>query len=220
MSVDGWRDEDHEPLVNAMVADLPHDLYTRIDGSDPAALELWSRSGFQPHRREIEFLFSPDPSRTRLGSASLPEGLTLLGADEVDETALRELDDRLRDDVPGTEGWINDPAEFRDYTFDEAQFDPATYRVAVDDEHRQFAGLVRIWANDNRSRLGLVAVGRPYRRRGLARAMLASALRPVHEGGVHLVMAEVDATNAASLALLSSIGATETGYSLVLQRRF
>ncbi|MBA3527883.1 MAG: hypothetical protein H0T91_00935 [Propionibacteriaceae bacterium] len=57
VSVDGWQDEDLEPLANAMVADLPYDLYTRIDGSDPAALELWSRYDFEPHRREIEFLF-------------------------------------------------------------------------------------------------------------------------------------------------------------------
>ncbi|MBA3527884.1 MAG: GNAT family N-acetyltransferase [Propionibacteriaceae bacterium] len=118
----------------------------------------------------------------------------------MDETSLRELDDRLRDEVPGTAGWVNDPAEFADYTFDELQFDPATYLVAVDDERHQFAGLVRIWANGNRSRLGLVGVARPYRRRGLARAMLASALRPVHARGVHEVMAEVDASNTASLA--------------------
>lgn len=218
VSVDAWQDEDQEPLVHAMVADLPHDLHTRIDGSDPAGLEVWSRYGFQPDRRELEFLFSPDPDQTRLARVGLPESLALLSAEEVDETALRELDDRLRDEVPGTGGWINDPAEFHDYTFDEMRFDPATYLVAVDDERQQFAGLARIWANGSRSRLGLVGVARPYRRRGLARAMLTAALRPVHERGVGEVMAEADASNAASLALLRGIGAVETGCSLVLKR--
>jgi ribosomal protein S18 acetylase RimI-like enzyme len=219
VSVDAWHEEDHEPLVNAMIADLPHDLYTRIDGADARSLEVWTRYGFEPHRRELEFLFSPDPGRTGLERALVPEGLALLSADEVDETELRELDDRLRDDVPGTEGWINDPAEFHDYTFNERLFNPATSLVAVDDQHRQFAGLVRIWAINNRSRIGLLAVARAYRRRGLARAMLGSALGHVHQQGVHEVMAEVDSSNAAGLALLRRIRAVETGSSMVLLRR-
>jgi GNAT superfamily N-acetyltransferase len=143
---------------------------------------VWSRYGFEPHRREIEFLFSPDPERTGLTGVLLPDGLALLPISDVDERALRELDDRLREDLPGSEGWVNDVGEFHDYTFDERWFDPATYLaltqalVAVDDDRRQFAGLVRLRANGNRSRLGLVGVARPYRRRGMARAMLASAL--------------------------------------------
>jgi ribosomal protein S18 acetylase RimI-like enzyme len=134
------------------------------------------------------------------------------------ENALRELDDRLRADVPGTKGWLTDPAEFHDYAFDEVHFDRATHLVAVDDGRQQFAGLVRIWANNTRSRLSLVGVARPYRRRGLARRLLASALLPVHERGVDAVMAEVDASNLAGLALLRGIGAVETGSSMVLRR--
>ena len=219
VSVDGWQEEDHEPLVNAMVADLPHDLYTRIDGADPRAVEVWSRYGFEPHRREIEFLFSPDPARTGLVNATIPSGLALQPADGVDETTLRELDDQLRNEVPGTEGWVNDPVEFHEFTFNERMFDPETYLVAIDDQRRQFAGLVRIWAINNRSRIGLLGVARPYRRQGLARALLASALAPIHERGVPHVMAEVDASNSAGLAIIRGIGAVETGSSVVLLRR-
>ena len=134
------------------------------------------------------------------------------------ENALRELDDRLRADVPGTKGWLTDPAEFHDYAFDEVHFDRATHLGAVDDGRQQFAGQVRIWANNSRSRLRLVGVARPYRRRGLARRLLASALLPVHERGVDAVMAEVDPSNLAGLALLRGIGAVETGSSMVLRR--
>ena len=59
----------------------------------------------------------------------------------------------------------------------------------------------------------------PYRRQGLARALLASALAPIDERGVPEVMAEVDASNAAGLALMRGIGALETGSSVVLLRR-
>ena len=38
VSVDAWDDRDHDPLVHAMIADLGQDLYTRIDGADPATL--------------------------------------------------------------------------------------------------------------------------------------------------------------------------------------
>lgn len=219
VSVDAWNEHDHGPLVNAMIADLNQDVHTRIDGADPASLEMWTRYGFEPDRREIEFLISPDSERTGLAHSLAPKGLALLPADEVDEAALRQLDDQLRDEVPGTEGWVNDPAEFHDYTFDEKHFDPATYLVAVDNEQQQFAGLVRIWANGTRSRLGFIAVTRPYRRRGLARALLASAFQPVHDRGVLEVLAEVDASNTPSLKLLHSINAVETGASVVLRRR-
>ncbi len=219
VSVDGWLEQDHEPLVNAMIDDLAHDLYTRIDGSDPEGLQVWSRFGFEPHRREVEFLFSPDPARTGLVAPPIPAGLVLLSVEDVDEGALRTLDDELRRDLPGSDGWINDPTEFHDLTFDEALYDPATYLVAVDDEHRRFAGLVRIWANQERSRLGLVAVTRTYRRLGLARALLGAALGPLHARGIEHVMAEADGTDTASLGLLRSIGAEQSGSSLVLRRR-
>jgi hypothetical protein len=51
----------------------------------------------------------------------------------------------LRADLPGSDGWINDPQEFGEYTLDERQFDPATHLAAVDDAGQAFAGLVRVW---------------------------------------------------------------------------
>ena len=91
------------------------------------------------------------------------------------------------------------------------------YLVAVDDLQRQFAGLVRIGVNANRARLGLIAVTQDYRRRGLAGAMVASALRPLQERGVLEVLAEADASNSSSLGLLRSFNAFETGASVVLR---
>jgi GNAT superfamily N-acetyltransferase len=218
VSVDAWQTEDTAPLVHAMIADLGPELHTRIAGTDADALELWSRFGFVPERREVEFVFSPDPSRTGLVDTAIPPELTLLSAAEADEVELRRLDDRLRNDAPGTGGWVNDPAEFGDLTFDEAHFDPSTHLVAVDTGRQRFAGLVRIWIGGNHARLGLIGVTPPYRRRGLARALLAHALHPVHERGITVVTAEVDATDRAGLALLRGLGSVETGSATVLRR--
>ncbi|MDQ3579858.1 MAG: GNAT family N-acetyltransferase, partial [Actinomycetota bacterium] len=175
--------------------------------------------GFEIARREIVFKIPVDSAITGLADASPPDGIVLIPADAVDETQLRELDDRLRADVPGSEGWLNDPAEFREYTFDERHFDPLTYLVAVDDSRQKFAGLVRVWTSARHSRLGLIGVTAPYRRRGLGRALLAAAFAPLHERGVTQVSAEADATNDISIHLLESIGAARTDETLELVRR-
>jgi hypothetical protein len=73
------------------------------------------------------------PDQTHLAAGALPAGMSLVSADAVDEDGLRLLDEALRQDVPGSDGWVNDPQEFREYTFSEWRFDPATYLVAVDD---------------------------------------------------------------------------------------
>jgi ribosomal protein S18 acetylase RimI-like enzyme len=142
--------------------------------------------------------------------------VTIEPADEKESDRLARLDERLRQDVPGSDGWINDPAEFRAYTFDR-HFDPRLYLVAVVDG--DYAGLVRVWRGNRVPRLGLVGVLRWHRRRGLARALLQAAFTPLAERGIELVSAEADATNAPSQALLASLGARRTGGSVELRRQ-
>lgn len=219
VSIDAWDVAADRPLLAAMIEDLRHDLYTNVDGADEPELRRWRGLGFEPGRREVLLDVPVDPAVTRLRPSAPVDGIVLLSADAVDETALRELDDTLRADVPGCDGWVNDPTEFRQYTFDERQFDPATYLVAVDDACERFAGLVRVWANPRRSRLGLIGVTAPYRRRGLARALLAAAFAPLHDRGVRTVVAEVDVTNEPSMRLLTSLGAEPIGETVELVRR-
>ncbi len=218
VSIDAWDEDAYAPLMTAMSEDLRQDLYMNVSGDDEG-LERWRKLGFEIGRREIEFTIPVDPSRTGLTDAPPPDGIVLISADAVDEQGLRELDDRLRADVPGTDGWLNDPQEFREYTFDERHFDPATYLVAVDDSREEFAGLVRVWTHPRHSRLGLIGTAASYRRRGLARALLAAAFAALHERGIAQISAEADATNDQSIRLLESIGATPTVETLELIRR-
>lgn len=113
----------------------------------------------------------------------------------------------------------DDPKEFAEYTFDPRHFDPETYLVAVDDATGTYAGLVRVWNDPGVRMLGLIAVTRAYRRRGVARALLAAAFRPLHDQGVREVAAEVDVTNDASSTLLRSLGAHRVGGSVELLLR-
>lgn len=219
VSIDAWNDPDHDALLDAVLDDLPFDLYTVVSEAEDEAMQRWTRSGFDVRRREIEFVVPIDPLVTGLHPASLPDGLVAVPADAVDEHLLRELDDTLRTDLPGIDGWRNDPIEFHDYNFDERHFDPATYLVAIDERAEAFAGLVRVWVSARTARLGLVAVSRGYRRRGLARALLAAAFDGVHQRGIVKATAETDETNQASIRLLESIGAVRTGTTLELVRR-
>ncbi|MBO0880606.1 MAG: GNAT family N-acetyltransferase [Mycobacterium sp.] len=219
VSIDAWDDADHDELLGAVLDDLPFDLYTVVSEADDEARQRWTRSGFTLTRREIEFVVPVDPSRTGLRNSRLPDGLVAAPADAVEEDLLRELDDTLHRDVPGSDGWRNDPGEFHDYTYDEAHFDPATYLVAIDEQGEAFAGLVRVWVSRQHARLGLIGVTRGYRRRGLARALLATAFDRVHERGLVDVTAEADETNHAVITLLESIGARRTGTTLELIRR-
>lgn len=218
VSIDTWDEAAYAPLLSAVSDDLRQDLYTNLSGDDGPGLDRWRRLGFAVARREILYAVPVDPAITGLGDV-LPPGIVLLSADAAEENRLRELDNALRADVPGTEGWVNDPAEFREHTFDERYFDPATYLVAVDDARETFAGLVRVWNHPRHARLGLIGVAPPYRRRGLARALLGAAFLPLHGRGVTSVAAEADATNVASVTLLEGIGARRTGETLELLRR-
>jgi RimJ/RimL family protein N-acetyltransferase len=219
VSVDTWVADSFLPLVSAVADDLRQDLYTTVDEGDEAELRNWSAAGFAVLRREHHYLVPTAPDQTRLAGAALPAGMSLVSADAVDEYGLRMLDEALRQDVPGTDGWINDPQEFREYTFDERHFDPATYLVAVDDISQAFAGLARVWNHPRQPRLGLVGVTSGYRRRGLATMLLAAVFAPLRDRGISEVAAEADAANAASNALLSRIGARRVGGSIELVRR-
>lgn len=216
VSVDAWDDAAWEPLTSAMIGDLRRDLHTMVDESDDVTLDCWRRLGFEFRRREINFAVPVNPVATGLGTARLPDGLVLLGADAVDETELRKLDDAMRAEASGTDGWINDPQEFHDHTFDERYFDPETHLVAVDDVRETFAGLVRVVVIPRRPRLRLIAVAPAYRRRGLARGLLGAAFASLHERGVDYVAAEADAGNAAAINLFEQVGARRIGASIEL----
>jgi ribosomal protein S18 acetylase RimI-like enzyme len=79
--------------------------------------------------------------------------------------------------------------------------------------------LVRVWNNFMGPRLGLIAVVPRYRRRGLAKALLARAFGVLHERGQTEVSAEVDDTNVASTSLLEALGARRTGGLVELIKR-
>lgn len=206
------RADSYAPLLAAVAQSTSEVLHATVEETDDRALRLFAGLGFTVNRRESTCVIPPDPRLTGLRDGADPEGVVIVSAVDAWEDELRLLDDRLRQDVPGTSGWKWDPGGFREQTFGD-RFDPATYLVAVDADRGDHTGLARVWANPGRPRLGLIAVLRSHRRRGLASALLGRAFRVLNERGQAEVTAEVDDANIASRALLQRLGARREGGS-------
>ena len=215
---DTWRADAYRPLADAVARDLGRDLYVTLEDGEHDALDACAEAGFAVHRRESYCRIPIDHAVTGLAGAELPAGLGVLSAASADITWLRLLDDALRQDVPGCEGWLWDAEQFRAETFSRF-FDPATYLVAVDRASGEYAGLVRIWRNRAGPRLGLIAMLARYRRRGVARALLGRAFAVLAARGATSVAGEVDDTNVASVSLLTGLGARRYGGNVELIRR-
>jgi RimJ/RimL family protein N-acetyltransferase len=200
------RDPDAESLAEAT-----SDVYCAVDGTE---IDSYSALGFDVHRREGIYLVP-----TRSARVGLPRGIAFVRADAVDEKCLRLLDDELRQDVPGTQGWQWDEAAFREETYEATDFDPTTYLVALDEATAEYVGIARVWMSRPAPRLGFIGVLTNYRRRGIARALLAEVFARLDERGFHEVTTEIDETNTASRTLLEGFGARRTGTSVELIRR-
>jgi ribosomal protein S18 acetylase RimI-like enzyme len=214
---DSARPQAYLPLTAAAAAELRRDLYASVDDADAGELAGCLAAGFTVTRRESYLTIPVGAAMAGLGAAALPDGVAVLSAAGADEDRLRLLDDELRQDVPGSDGWRWDAEGFRRETFS-LEFDPATYLVATDTATGEYAGLVRVWNSSAGPRLGLIAVRPGYRRRGLARALLRRAFAVLGERGQAEVTAEVDDTNEASRTLLASLGARRSGGCAALTR--
>ena len=216
--LDSGREDADRPLVNAVAANTASDLYATAEEADAVEQERLAGLGFEVNRREGIFVIPTDPPRTGLTEAGLPDGIVAISAADADEEDLRLLDEELRKDVPGNDGWTWYPADFHAETFGD-EFDPATYLVAADTASGSYVGLARVWVGPGRPRLGLIAVTRPHRGRGIARALLGRAFGVLHERGRGEVTAEIDDVNTTSLALLTGIGARRSGGTVEFVRR-
>jgi len=203
---DTCRDDAYLPLLTAVAGNVGADLYANVDEADAEAAARLIDLGFTQSRREGIYLVPTDPGRTGLADVAVPDETVIISAASADEDDLRLLDETLRQGVPGTDGWAWDPGDFHAETFGD-DFDPATYLVAADTSGGGYIGLARVWVGPGTPRLGLIAVLPNYRRRGVARALLARAFAVLHERGQGQVSAEIDDANTASLTLLGSIGA-------------
>jgi GNAT superfamily N-acetyltransferase len=215
-----WIRPDGRCFVFGQIDDalpLGRRLYATADESDEARVRSLAGLGFTFHRRELVVKFAPSDASRRGATAVPPTGLKFVRVDAFDERQLRLLDDLLRQDVPGTDGWKWSPDGFHEETFDSPDFDPTTYLVAVD-EGGNGIGIVRVWMRPGAPRLGFIGVRAEWRRKGVARVLLAKALDATRRNGALHVTTEVDEENLASKHLLLGLGGQIVASSVELVR--
>jgi hypothetical protein len=93
------------PLLDAAIAALSRDLYTEADADGP--LDAETARGFTITRREHHYVFP-----TAIPVHPLPDGIHVIPVADADGPRWAALDDTLRDDVPGSAGWHNNPDTF------------------------------------------------------------------------------------------------------------
>lgn len=212
------RDDAYGALVAVAAAELRRDLYAVVDEDDERARQRLTDLGFAVHRHEHVFRIATDPSRYGLNHATPPTGFSLISAAEVDLERLRALDEALRQDIPGTDGWRWTLDGFREQTFG-SDFDPATYLVAVEQRTGAYVGLIRVWMNPTGPRLGCLGVLPAFRRTRVTRILVGAAAKVLHDRGHPHVVTEISADNRPALALLTSRDAIRIGGTYELVRR-
>ena len=152
--------------------------------TEVAAEDLYRRAGFEPTQYEANLV-----RRTLddLPDVPLPEGLEVRTPTEVELRAVWEAEvEAFADHIDSAPGTENDYLEFLDFEWR----DETLWRVAWDGA--EVAGQVRSFISERENReLGKlrgytenISVRRPYRRKGLARALLAQSLAAVRDRGM------------------------------------
>jgi mycothiol synthase len=178
-----------------------------IHDSQGGVHELLDAEGYHPVRYGFGMR---RPHLDDLPEAPLPEGLEIRQVRAEDHRAIYDADDEAFLDH-----WEARQRTEEDFVamFAAPYLDTSLWRVAWAGDQVAGSVMPTIWAAENeqlgvrRAWLDHISVRRPWRRRGLARALIVSALEGLREGGIDEAMLGVDGENpTGALGLYESLG--------------
>jgi GNAT superfamily N-acetyltransferase len=209
------------PLATAAAETLSRAVRTVVDATDTGAIAALETAGFTAELVSEASRIRFEDALAHLDRAWIPTGFSIQPANVVDEDRLFALDNALRRDVPGTDGWRGDRRWFHDELAEAPPFDPSAYLVGRDDQNDALVGLVRIWRNPTGPRLGLIGVVPDYRNTVIAAALLERALTAASAWGHDTFTAETSLVNTVVHPRMRRIGAEVTSrfVQLVLHPR-
>ncbi len=177
------------------------------DQGEAASRRLLDRRGFVAIRH---FFLMRRPDLATVPEMALPDGLELRPMTPDQHRAVFDAEAEAFQDHWGNRDWTDD--DFRT-TYAREELDTDLWVVAWDGD--QVAGVVQtwIWPEEN-ERLGVkrgwlehISVRRPWRRRGLARAISAAAMVRLRAAGMDEAMLGVDSENPnGALGLYEGLG--------------
>jgi GNAT superfamily N-acetyltransferase len=214
------RDRSAYPqLTDAVVGTLRRRIHTHVDAGDSEAIVALAASGFDTELVEEGFRIRFDRALAWLDRAWIPSGFSIVSAAVVDEDRLFTLDNTLRQDTPGTDGWRGHRQWFHDEIAEAPPLDASAYLVAVDDGNGEYVGSVRIWRNPTGPRFGLVGVVRQYRTTLIGAALLKQALTAASSWGHDTFTAETSPANTVIHPRMSRVEAESLGQFFQMMRR-
>jgi GNAT superfamily N-acetyltransferase len=187
----------------------PRALQSFVSDRDTAYVQALESHGYQAVRYEYEMV---RPDMGKIPDLPMPEGLEVRSVQPEHLLAIWEAEvEAFRDHWGFSEPeeadfgrWLNEP-----------NFQPHLWQVAWDVGSGQVAGMIRNYISEEenlahgrqRGYTEWISVRRPWRRRGLARALLAWSLRMHKELSMTEAALSVDSQNASgALQLYESMG--------------
>lgn len=186
-----------------------HELSSTIDESNLASVAFAEALGYRLIRYSFEMRRKLD---TPIPSVALPAGLELRPVEERDHRKIwRANAEGFRDHWEAAERTEADFVQ----TYADPDLDTSLWRVAWDGDEVAGVSMNAIFAEENEE-LGIkvgwieqLSTRRPWRRRGVAAAMLASTLEAFRDRGMEEASLGVDAENpTGALALYERLGFT------------
>lgn len=191
-----WALDRARAVHEALFPDVPGEIHTFGGIDNDAKRELLAGAAFTPQRW---FATMERDLSTPVAPWTLPDGLELLGYADAESEAVRDAhNDAFRDH------WGYAPRtaeEWRVHVDETKSFRPATSRVAIDpSESNEVVGYVITYEYEadtqatgvRESYVGTVGVRRPWRKRGLASALLGSVLAAAQQAVYERAALDVD----------------------------
>jgi mycothiol synthase len=193
-----WAEEHARAAVAAGTGgpiDLPHEIGGWGDADIPGHAQLAARHGYRPMRYGFEMRRRVDDPIT---DVALPDRLEVRPVRQADHRTIWDADvEAFRDHFEASvrteadyERWITSPT-----------LDTSLWQVAWDGNEVAGSVITSINAEEN-EKLGVkigwldhISVRRPWRKRGVASALIASTLHILRDRGVEIAALGVDAEN-------------------------
>jgi mycothiol synthase len=187
--------------------DAPCELDNFVNEKEEHRTRLLEKHGYQPVRYAFNMV---RPDLENIPNLPLPDGVDMRPA-KMEH--LRQIWEASNEAFRDHWGYIPDPWEQYEQMTSDPDFDPSLWRVAWDGD--QIAGMVLSFINKDENELygrkrgytENICVRRPWRRHGLAKALIAQSLLALKERGMSEAGLGVDSQNiSGALNLYLSMG--------------
>jgi mycothiol synthase len=214
-----WSEERRREIAEGHPAGLDRSGHVWTTDGEPGAMALYTAFGYRVARTMVEMI---RPIDEPLAGAAMPDGLEIRASGPEHYRAVWEAwEEAYRDH------WGYTPRTEVDYQrwLRNRLFQPSRWKVAW--EGNQVAGMVlnyidtrrNEWAGIRRGYTQDIFVRRPWRRRGLARALLTESIRMFLEMGMEETLLGVDTESSSGADVLyESLGYRPSRRHLVYRK--